>query len=151
MLRTGGLMALDNMLQDGTVVDPQSTATNTLAIRALNDKIAADQRVTAVLLPIADGLTLAVKRWIFHTSDMSEPWSSSCRSHRTQTSRCWPKNRTCRPHECAVGRFTEVRRTRLQDGLLAQVAGEPGNAGRGWRPVLNGYEKCCGRTSRQCH
>ena len=62
LLRTGGLVALDNMLQDGTVVDPQSTATNTLAIRALNDKIAADQRVTAVLLPVADGLTLAVKR-----------------------------------------------------------------------------------------
>lgn len=61
LVRTGGLIALDNMLQHGSVVDPADHSVNTVAIRAMNDRIAADQRVLATLLPVADGLSLAVK------------------------------------------------------------------------------------------
>jgi predicted O-methyltransferase YrrM len=62
LLRPGGLMALDNMLQSGRVIDPSVTDRDTVAIRALNDKIAGDPRVVASLLPLADGLTLAYKK-----------------------------------------------------------------------------------------
>lgn len=61
LVRTGGLIALDNMLQSGSVVNPEDQSENTVAIREMNDRIAADQRVLAALLPVADGLTLAVK------------------------------------------------------------------------------------------
>jgi predicted O-methyltransferase YrrM len=59
VVRSGGLILLDNMLQAGRVVDPMVTDDNVVAIRALNEKIAADQRVDHVLVPLADGLTLA--------------------------------------------------------------------------------------------
>lgn len=62
LVRSGGLIALDNMLQQGRVVDPEAKDDSTLAIRELNDKIARDQRVQASLLPIADGLMLALRR-----------------------------------------------------------------------------------------
>jgi predicted O-methyltransferase YrrM len=62
LLRQGGLVALDNMLQSGKVVDPNAKDPDTVAIRALNDKIVGDTRVFASLLPLADGITLAFKK-----------------------------------------------------------------------------------------
>ena len=58
LVRRGGLIALDNTLQGGCVA-AESTSENVLAIQALNEKIHADDRVDMVLLPLADGLTLA--------------------------------------------------------------------------------------------
>lgn len=62
LLRTGGLLVIDNVLWNGQVIDPSITDADTVAIRRLNEKIHADPRVSISLLPIADGLTLAVKR-----------------------------------------------------------------------------------------
>lgn len=59
VVRPGGLILIDNTLQDGRVADQSADDDNVRAIRALNDKIAADGRVDAVLLPLADGLTMA--------------------------------------------------------------------------------------------
>lgn len=61
-LRPGGVVLLDNVLWSGNVIDPSDTSDSTEAIRALNDHVAQDDRVEAVLLPIADGLTIARKR-----------------------------------------------------------------------------------------
>jgi len=61
-LRPGGVILVDNVLWSGSVVDPSQTDPNTEAIRAFNDKLAADERVDRVMLPIADGLSLARKR-----------------------------------------------------------------------------------------
>lgn len=61
-LRPGGLVALDNVLWGGQVLDPTDTTDDTKALRAINDAIVADDRVDVVMLPIADGLTLARKR-----------------------------------------------------------------------------------------
>jgi caffeoyl-CoA O-methyltransferase len=61
-LRPGGLLAIDNVLWSGKVVDSKDQSESTSAIRALNDHVSADDRVDAVILPIADGLTLARKR-----------------------------------------------------------------------------------------
>ena len=61
-LRPGGVVLLDNVLWSGVVADPSNTEENTVAIRAVNDRVAADDRVEAVVLPIADGLTIARKR-----------------------------------------------------------------------------------------
>jgi predicted O-methyltransferase YrrM len=62
LLRPGGLLAVDNALWSGAVADPADQRDNTRAIRALNQKIAADSRVSASLVPIGDGLYLARKR-----------------------------------------------------------------------------------------
>ncbi len=62
LVRTGGLIAIDNVLWNGKVIDPSASDEDTAAIRALNAKIAKDERVTVSLLPIGDGLTLARKR-----------------------------------------------------------------------------------------
>lgn len=59
LVRPGGVIAIDNVLWSGRVADPSVTDEDTTAIRALNEKIAADERVDHVLLPIRDGLTLA--------------------------------------------------------------------------------------------
>jgi predicted O-methyltransferase YrrM len=59
LVRPGGLVAVDNVLWGGRVVDDAADDEDTRAIRALNDKIAADERVSMVLLPVADGITLA--------------------------------------------------------------------------------------------
>jgi predicted O-methyltransferase YrrM len=61
-LRPGGLLLADNVLWSGRVADPSATDEETVALRAFNDMVAADPRVKAVMLPIADGLTLARKR-----------------------------------------------------------------------------------------
>ena len=62
LLRPGGLLLIDNVLWGGKVADPTVEDDDTQAIRALNRKIHTDERVTAVLLPVADGLTLSRKR-----------------------------------------------------------------------------------------
>jgi len=53
-----GLVALDNTLWSGRVLDDADDSAGTLAIRELNDRIAADPRVVAVQLTIRDGVTL---------------------------------------------------------------------------------------------
>ena len=62
LMRPGGLIAIDNVLWGGKVADSQFQNSTTLAIRALNQKLHHDERVTLSLVPIADGLTLALKR-----------------------------------------------------------------------------------------
>lgn len=59
LVSTGGLIAVDNTLWSGAVVDEANTEESTEAIRALNAKIAEDERVTPSVVPIGDGLTLA--------------------------------------------------------------------------------------------
>lgn len=61
LLRPGGLIALDNMLWGGSVADPSDQDDDTRAIRSLNDKIRNDARVAMSLLPVGDGLSLALK------------------------------------------------------------------------------------------
>jgi predicted O-methyltransferase YrrM len=61
LLRPGGLVALDNMLHAGKVIDPKENNPDTVAIRQMNEKLATDQRVLVSFLPIADGITLALK------------------------------------------------------------------------------------------
>ncbi|SOD89030.1 O-methyltransferase [Caenispirillum bisanense] len=62
LLRPGGLIAVDNVLWHGAVVDPAETGASTVALRAFNEAVARDERVDVVLVPIGDGLTLARKR-----------------------------------------------------------------------------------------
>ena len=62
LVRPGGLIAIDNVLWGGKVADSQFQNSSTLAIRALNQKLHHDERVNLSLVPIADGLTLALKR-----------------------------------------------------------------------------------------
>jgi caffeoyl-CoA O-methyltransferase len=61
-LRTGGLILVDNTLRSGTVTEPDVTDADTAAMRRFNDNVASDERLWSVLLPIADGLTLLLKR-----------------------------------------------------------------------------------------
>lgn len=61
-LRTGGLVAIDNVLMSGRVLDPAPDDASALAVAALNRAIAVDERVDVAMLGIADGLTLARKR-----------------------------------------------------------------------------------------
>ncbi|MBA3744810.1 O-methyltransferase [Sporichthya sp.] len=60
-LRSGGLILVDNTLWSGQVVDPADTSDDTVALRAFNDRVSADDRMESVLLPLADGLTVARK------------------------------------------------------------------------------------------
>jgi predicted O-methyltransferase YrrM len=62
LVRRGGLIVLDNMLFHGRGVNPAPGDESGGAIHAMNDLIAADQRVTFVLLGIADGMTVARRR-----------------------------------------------------------------------------------------
>jgi predicted O-methyltransferase YrrM len=62
LLRPGGLIAVDNTLWSGQVADPAVQDADTRAIRAFNEALHRDQRVDISLIPIADGLTLALKR-----------------------------------------------------------------------------------------
>ena len=61
-LRTGGIILVDNTLWSGRVVDDSADDDDTVAIRAFNDLIAADDRVDSYILPIGDGVTLIRKR-----------------------------------------------------------------------------------------
>jgi caffeoyl-CoA O-methyltransferase len=57
-LRPGGLLLVDNTLWSGAVLDEKDDTDDTVAIRELNDRIAADPRVRVVLLPLGDGVTV---------------------------------------------------------------------------------------------
>lgn len=62
LLRVGGLILVDNTLWHGAVADPSRTDRDTVAIRAFNQALVADNRIDLSLIPIGDGLTLARKR-----------------------------------------------------------------------------------------
>jgi caffeoyl-CoA O-methyltransferase len=62
LLRRGGIVAIDNTLWYGKVLDRRDQTADTRAIRAFNRKLRRDRRVEISLVPIGDGLTLAVKR-----------------------------------------------------------------------------------------
>lgn len=62
LVRPGGIVAIDNVLWHGAVADPDDGSRQAVAMRALNRKIRADERVSSLLLPIGDGLTLARRR-----------------------------------------------------------------------------------------
>ncbi|MEZ5355376.1 MAG: class I SAM-dependent methyltransferase [Bryobacteraceae bacterium] len=62
LLRPGGLLAFDNTLWYAKVIDDSVQDEDTVALRAFNRKLAADNRIDLILLPIGDGLTLARKR-----------------------------------------------------------------------------------------
>jgi len=61
-MRPNGVLLVDNVLWDGRVIQADADDDNTVAIRAFNDMVKADDRVEAVILPIADGLTLCRKK-----------------------------------------------------------------------------------------
>lgn len=61
LVRPGGLLVLDNTLLFGRVVDPSADDPDTSAVRELNELIATDDRVLVSVLPMADGITLALK------------------------------------------------------------------------------------------
>ena len=60
-IRPGGWIVADNTLWSGKVVDPEAADDDTVALRAYNDRAATDDRVTTVLLALADGLTVSQK------------------------------------------------------------------------------------------
>jgi caffeoyl-CoA O-methyltransferase len=62
LIRPGGLIAIDNVLWDGKVIDPDANDADTVAIRALNMKLHTDSRVNLSMVPISDGITLCYKR-----------------------------------------------------------------------------------------
>jgi predicted O-methyltransferase YrrM len=62
LVRAGGLIAIDNVLWSGRVANPEDREPDTVAIRAFNEQLQRDERVALSLIPIADGLTLALKR-----------------------------------------------------------------------------------------
>ncbi|HYQ92653.1 MAG TPA: class I SAM-dependent methyltransferase [Candidatus Competibacteraceae bacterium] len=62
LLRPGGLIVVDNVLWGGSVVDPTDQDSDTVAIRAFNEHVKQDERIVLSLVPIGDGLMLALKR-----------------------------------------------------------------------------------------
>ena len=61
-LSANGVIVFDNVLWGGSVVDPAKNDESTVAIRELNDFVAVDPRVDAVMLPVADGITVVRRR-----------------------------------------------------------------------------------------
>jgi caffeoyl-CoA O-methyltransferase len=61
-LRPGGLVLFDNVLWDGAVLDATDRSESTEALRAINDFLLADNRVDIVMIPVADGLTIARRK-----------------------------------------------------------------------------------------
>jgi predicted O-methyltransferase YrrM len=62
LVRPGGLIAFDNTLWAGAVLDQNAEDEDTRALQALNAKLAGDERISLCLLPVADGVTLARRR-----------------------------------------------------------------------------------------
>jgi len=62
LVRRGGLIAIDNTLWYGGVIDRRDRGADTRAVRAFNRRLHRDRRVEISLVPIGDGLTLALKR-----------------------------------------------------------------------------------------
>ena len=61
-LRPGGLVLLDNVLLGGRVFDDTQQDERVTAMRTVNDRVAADDRVDVVMLPLRDGVTVARRR-----------------------------------------------------------------------------------------
>ena len=61
LIRKGGVIAVDNVLWDGSVIDESDHDPDTEAIRAFNRKLHQDSRIALTLVPLGDGLTLACK------------------------------------------------------------------------------------------
>lgn len=61
LLKTGGIIMLDNVFWNASVCDNNDQSEDTVAIRALNKKLQADNRVELAIIPIGDGLTIAKK------------------------------------------------------------------------------------------
>lgn len=62
LIRPGGVIAIDNVLWSGRVAEPEQQDNRTIQIRAFNQHVFQDQRVHLSLVPIADGLTLVLKK-----------------------------------------------------------------------------------------
>ena len=62
LVRDAGVIVLDNMLWGGAVLDPDDDRISTTALKALNDKLGKDERISVSMLPLDDGLTVCVKR-----------------------------------------------------------------------------------------
>jgi predicted O-methyltransferase YrrM len=62
LLRPGGLIVVDNTLWSGRVADPENAEAGTVALRHFNEHLHRDERVDLSLVPVGDGLTLALKR-----------------------------------------------------------------------------------------
>jgi predicted O-methyltransferase YrrM len=62
LLRPGGLIMVDNVLWSGRILDSLDQTADTVALRAFNKKLHADSRVSLSMLPLGDGVSLAVKR-----------------------------------------------------------------------------------------
>jgi predicted O-methyltransferase YrrM len=61
LLRAGGLVVVDNVFRAGSVVDPDAEGESVRAIRELNDRLAADERMISATVGVADGIAVAVK------------------------------------------------------------------------------------------
>ena len=61
LVRQGGLIVIDNVLWEGAVVDPEDQEPATVAIRCFNEKLHSDTRIKLSMVPIGDGLSLALK------------------------------------------------------------------------------------------
>ncbi|MBD1911866.1 MULTISPECIES: class I SAM-dependent methyltransferase [unclassified Leptolyngbya] len=61
LVRSGGVIAVDNVLWSGQVIEPSNHEPSTEAIRTFNQKLYQDNRVTVCMLPVSDGITLAMK------------------------------------------------------------------------------------------
>lgn len=62
LLRPGGLMLVDNVLWSGKVADVKNHDVDTVAIREFNLKLKIDTRIQLSVLPVADGLSLVLKK-----------------------------------------------------------------------------------------
>ncbi len=62
LLRPGGVILADNVLWSGSIIDSSNQEESTQALRQFNEFVKTDSRVSAMILPIADGLYLAVKK-----------------------------------------------------------------------------------------
>jgi predicted O-methyltransferase YrrM len=62
LLRPGGLIMVDNVLWSGRVLDQADQTADTVAVRAFNKKLHGDTRVSLSMIPLGDGVTLALKR-----------------------------------------------------------------------------------------
>lgn len=62
LVRPGGLILIDNVFRAGRVIDPADQTEGVVALRRLNERIAADERVSVAIVPIADGITMIRRR-----------------------------------------------------------------------------------------
>jgi len=62
LVRPGGLVLIDNVLWGGSVINPQNQSRDATAVRKLNEDMLYDERVAISMLPIGDGLTLAMRK-----------------------------------------------------------------------------------------